>query len=249
MRCSSARSAPRRTSSSHHEATGEGQQRGEQRDPERARRDGQGQERRPRRVAATTSGRSVRKAKPAAAAHSPSAAATWGVTSGSRAERCSTATPAPDDAGDDPGQRHEPGGRQGAEPARVVGTDHVEHEEAEADDGQGLPGEPQVAPAQPDAEPAAGGGEEQQHHGPAAHAEPGPGDREEGDGGDQQAEHAEAEQDAGHRRGAEAGPGRGGDRGGVVRRDRARHRGRPQPGQQPRRRPAGSRTARGPRRR
>ena len=71
-------------------------------------------------------------------------------------------------------------------------------------------GHPQPPTAEPDARAAGGCGQPGEDGGPAADAHPGPGEGEERDRGDQQAQGAEPEQDRGHRRGAQPVPSAGG---------------------------------------
>ena len=103
------------------------------------------------------------------------------------------------------------------QPAGVLGADQVEHDQPQRDDGERLGGDPEVAAGEPLAGERGRDGQPDQDRGPAADAEPRPGDGQEDHGRDEQAGGAEPEQDLGDRGGAEAaaGAGRGGRRVGA----------------------------------
>ena len=86
-----------------------------------------------------------------------------------------------------------------AEPAGVVGTHDVEHQEPEGHGGERLGGDREAAAAEHDARRSGGAGQGDQDGGAATDAEPGPGDGQEDDGGDQQAGRPEPQQDLGDR--------------------------------------------------
>ena len=88
---------------------------------------------------------------------------------------------------------------EATQPAGVVRADDVQGEQTQRDRGQRLGRDPEAAGAEPHTQPAADQGEADEDRRTPSDAEPGPGDRQEDDGRDQQAQRTEAEQDLGDR--------------------------------------------------